>query len=496
MRQHIRRRSRIVLTSSALLASALFAGAASAQDTGSPQVQARSEQTVTAAGKRLAIAAEVGLVPVASKPGHADATAGYISYVGPARADRPVLFIFNGGPGAASAYLQMGALGPMRAHVPQDPAAVLPARATVTENPETLLDIADLVFLDPPGTGFSRIAADADRSFYQSVKGDADAAAQAAQAWLAAHGRTAAPLYILGESYGTIRAAAMVDALRTHAPALALRGILLLGQALNMIETSQRPDNVVAYPVSLPTLAAIACYHHRRPGSCDPAQSAAEASAFGPTYLAALFRGGALDGAARTKIAAKLEALTGISAAYYLAHDLRISKEQFRVELLRDEGKVLGRYDARYTAPRPVDASDVVGPDAFSPVSDLYGKAVLGQLARIGVADPADYRVIVRFPGDWAYGAGDSPFNDWPFMAQLEKNMAANPELRLFVGTGLFDLTTTVGATDYLFAQASLPTERYHNARYPAGHVAYSDDASWHQLVTDIRAFLRAGSSR
>ncbi|PNU05645.1 hypothetical protein A8V01_15750 [Novosphingobium guangzhouense] len=405
-----------------------------------------------------------------------------------------MLFVFNGGPGAASAYLQMGAFGPMRAHVPQDPAAPLPAAAEVSANPASLLDIADLVFLDPPGTGFSEIAKDADSAFYQSVKGDADAVSQAARAWLAENRRTGSPLFILGESYGTIRAAAMVDALRAQDAKLNLRGVLLLGQALNMIETSQRPDNVVTYPVSLPTLAALACYHHKRPAPCDPDSSADKATAFAPAYLDALYKGRTLDEAARGTIATKLADLTGIPAAFYLAHDLRISKERFRVELLRGEGKVLGRYDARYTAPLPANAGEMVGPDAFSPVSDLYGKAVIGQLFAIGVANAQRYKVISRFPGEWSYGAGDSPFNDWPFMARLEAAMAAEPDLRLFVGTGLFDLTTTVGAADYLFAQSNLTADRFVNRRYPAGHVAYSDDASWSKLVADVRAFVVAGS--
>ena len=485
----------------------LLAGGATAAQTRPPAtppttpptmtVKARSEQTAVIHGRRLAYAAEVGLVPVASKAGRPDATAGYISYARAAAAgpDRPVLFVFNGGPGAASAFLQMGALGPFRAQVPQDPAAPLPAAAPVIANPDTLLDVADLVFLDPPGTGFSALAADADTAFYRSVKGDADAVAQLARGWLAAHGRSAAPLYILGESYGTIRAAAMVDALHEQDPTLTLRGVLLLGQALNMIETSQRPDNVVTYPVSLPTLAAIACYHHVRPAPCTPEGSAREASAYAEPYLAALFRGRALDAAGRAAVAARLEALTGIPRAYYLAHDLRISKEQFRVELLRARGKVLGRYDARYTAPRAADAGDTVGPDAFSAVSDLYGKAVIGQLTRIGVIDAAAYRATVRGGDDWRYGSGDSPFNDWPFMARLERAMAATPGLRLFVGTGLYDLTTTVGAADYLFAQSSLAPDRYHDARYPAGHVAYSDDASWRLLMRDLRAFLATGAA-
>lgn len=475
----------------------LVAGAAaSAQSLPAPMIKARSDQSATIAGRHVAYTAEVGVVPVASRPGRQDATAGYISYSVPARPERPVLFVFNGGPGAASAYLQMGALGPFRAHVPQDPTAPLPAMADVAGNPDTLLDVADLVFLDPPGTGFSALGPDADRAFYRSVAGDADAVAQLARTWLAAHGRTAAPLYILGESYGTIRAAAMVDALHRQDPTLTLGGVLLLGQALNMIETSQRPGNVVTYPVALPTLAAIACYHHVRSAPCTPEGSAREASAYAETYLAALFQGRALDAARRAAVAARLEALTGISRDYYLAHDLRISKERFRVELLRAQGQVLGRYDARYTAPRAADAGDIVGADAFSPVSDLYGKAVVGQLARIGVADASAYRVIVRGEDDWRYGAGDSPFNDWPFMARLERAMAAAPTMRLFVGTGLYDLTTTVGAADYLFAQSSLTPDRFRNRRYPAGHVAYSDDASWRLLMRDLRAFLAEKPSR
>ncbi len=221
-----------------------------------PLVKARSSAATVVHGRTIAYDAEVGLVPVASGPGRSDATAGYVSYR-VAGGDRPVLFVFNGGPGAASAYLQMGALGPRRARVPQDPALPLPAAPQVGDNGDTLLDIADLVFLDPPGTGFSAIAPGADTGFYRSVTGDAAALAQAARAWLAAHGRSGAPLYILGESYGTIRAAAMVDALREQDPALKLRGVVLLGQALNMIETSQRPGNVVSCDNSLAAGASL-----------------------------------------------------------------------------------------------------------------------------------------------------------------------------------------------------------------------------------------------
>jgi carboxypeptidase C (cathepsin A) len=486
-------RQRLLIATLALTAQ----GGATAIAQPTSVVEGRSEQSLTLRGKRLDYTVEAGLVPVSSAPGRNDASAGYIAYVRKGRAaERPVVFVFNGGPGAASAYLNMGALGPMRAQVPQDPAAPLPATAPVAPNSAPLLDIADLVFLDPPGTGFSAIQPGADLSFYHSTRGDADAVAQAARNWLIDHERRAAPLFILGESYGTIRAAAMVDALKRTDPELKLRGVLLLGQALNMIETSQRPDNVVTYPVALPTLAALACYHHKRPAPCDPQASAAQASAFGRTYLDALYQGRALPAAERDRIAARLEDLTGVSRTFYLGNELRISKERFRVELLRHEGKVLGRYDARYTAPLPPGASTMVGPDAFAAVSDLYGKAIIHQLARIGVKKPERYQVISPVSGEWAYGAGDSPFNDWPFMARLEQAMAADAKLRLFVGTGLYDLTTTVGAADYLFAQSNLAPDRFVNRSYRAGHVAYSDDASWRALIGDIREFIEVGTAQ
>ncbi|HET8612403.1 MAG TPA: septum formation initiator [Sphingomonas sp.] len=462
-------------------------------------VRAKSVQKVRVQGRTIDVAAEVGNLPVSSKAGAEDATVGYISYVPvkpAADAERPVLVAFNGGPGASSAFLQMGALGLSRVSVPQDPAAPL-GRPAAAPNDDTLLDAADLLFLDPPGTGFSSLAPNADLSFYHSVEGDALANAQAVKQWLASHGRLGAPIYILGESYGTIRATAMIDALAKVDPAIRLRGVLLLGQALNMIETSQRPDNIISYVVSLPSLAAIACYHHKAAAPCTPAGIADKAERFaGAIYLHALFEGRAIAPAEKQRIADQLAALSGIPASYYLTHDLRITKEQFRVRLLKDEGKVVGRYDARYTAPRPADAGETVGPDAFSAVSDLYGKAMPAYLAQLGVKNPADYKVLALPKGEWAYGGSDSPFADWPFMTIIEKRMKKDPDFRLFIGNGLYDLTTTIGAADYLIAQSDVPEGRYVLARYPAGHVSYSDDGSWRKMIGQIRAFLTSAPAR
>ncbi|MXO66172.1 S10 family peptidase [Altericroceibacterium endophyticum] len=456
------------------------------------EVLATRENRVESHGTALSVTTEAGLVGIESSPGHVDGSAGYISYVAKDDgADRPVLFIFNGGPGASSSFLHMGALAPVRAEVPQDPQTPLPAQAKITANNNTLLDLADLVFIDPPGTGFSNIADNADRDFYMSTHGDAEAASQLVTQWLADHDRKNAPIYILGESYGTIRATEMVATLHEMDAPARLQGVILLGQALNMIETSQRPDNIVTYPVSLPSQAAIACYHGVITQPCKPEEIAQEVSDFAEEYLHALYQGRDVPTAEKRAVAEKLAEFTGISADYFLTHDLRISKERFRVALLQDRGLVTGRYDARYTERLPDDAGLLYGPDPFSAVSNLYGEAMKRYLANdLGLPNTADYKVLNQMEGSWSYGSGDSPFNDWPFMTIIEDAMERNPDLRLFVGSGMYDLTTTIGAADYLIAQSDIAQDRYSLNVYPAGHVAYSDDVSWAKLMVDLRRFI------
>ena len=441
---------------------------------------------------------EVGTVEVDAGAHSPAATAGYISYSQPgADASRPVVFAFNGGPGASSAFLHMGALGPWLAKVPSDPMATLPTAFTVSPSSSGLFGLADIVFIDPPGTGFSNRAVDGAESF-RTVSGDAEAVAQLVVVWLSEHGREGAPVYIVGESYGTIRAVAMLDALKAQDRLVNVRGIVLLGQALNMIETSQRPDNVITYPVSLPTMAAIACYFNKLDLPCDPQTAAQEAAEFGARdYLPALYRGSELPQNKRDRIASRLAELTGLSQGYYLANNLRVSKERFRLELLRDEGLVLGRYDARYLSPRPEGDPKSVSHDAFSQVSQRIAETVVDHLeSRLGVVGAERYRTIARPDGTWSYGGTDSPFADWPFMSIFERHAAANPCLRLFVGTGLYDLTTTVGAADYLFAQSELSPERWRNEVYDAGHLFYSDEDARAKLLSDLAEFIRADSCK
>ena len=440
---------------------------------------------------------EASVLPVAADGKQADASVGAIGYSLPGDRARPILFAFNGGPGASSTFLHLGVLGPYRVEVPADPAAALPETVVPVSNAGGLLDTADLVFLDPPGTGLSS-RGEGDPAVYNSVAGDAAAVAQAVVGWLEAHDRMDAPVYILGESYGTIRAVAMLDAFAAMEHKPDVRGVVLLGQALNMIETSQRPDNIVSQALALPTLAAIACYYDKAEAACEPEEGARAAAEFARSdYLSALFAGTRLEDDARRPIAERLQALTGIDAAFFLSHDLQISKEQFRVALLHDEGRVLGRYDARYTAARAADAGETVGPDAFSAVSNLYAAAMPLYLERFGIVpDAAAYKVLAMPEGEWRYGGADSPFADWPFMTSVERAARANPCLRLFIGTGMFDLTTTTGAADYLLAKSDLPEDRAVSKTYGAGHMFYSDPASRERLLDDLRSFIAGDACR
>ncbi|MFD2781803.1 hypothetical protein ACFS32_12630 [Novosphingobium pokkalii] len=253
----------------------------------------------TFGGQTVAYTARVEATEVKT----ADGAARLVSFAylrdGANPATRPVLFAFNGGPIVASAYVHVGGLGPRRAAFPDDIAAD-PAKVTLADNPASPLDAADLVFVDPASTGFSTVAPGTDPHAFWSVRADAAQVAAFIRAWLAAHGRTGAPVYVLGESYGTNRACEIARQLAQGPDPLPLAGVVLYGQAANIIEYAQRPANVTSYVASLPTLAAIAWYHGKADRQ-DPAfqgmdlpafLAAARAFAKGD-YLTVLYQGSA-----------------------------------------------------------------------------------------------------------------------------------------------------------------------------------------------------------
>ncbi|MBL8555930.1 MAG: hypothetical protein JNL41_16760 [Phenylobacterium sp.] len=448
-------------------------------------------------GQKVDYVATVGATEIRNAAGEPTCRFVTTAYVKPGAdpAKRPVLFAFNGGPSSSSATLHMLALGPRRIVVAQDPKAPAPNPPQLVDNTLTVLDACDIVLIDPAETGFSRIMGAGKQAYFYSVNGDAQSVSDFVAAWIRANGREASPRYVLGESYGTMRAAVMAGQLSATLP---LDGVFLFGQAVNMIETSQRAKNALAYATNITALAAIAAYHGKSRGlPGNPAEVVEIAYEWGMRdYLQALLKGNDLPAAERRAMAERLEALTGVSRAYYLEHDLTITKVAYLRELMKAEDLMLGMYDARYVGPAPKAGERPVDPAGKlqAPIQPM----MLEHYARtLGVPWPAaDYRGIAPGANAWEWngtlGPG-GPFFDYDYQAQISKAFKANPKFRLMIGTGYYDLTTTIGPARYLVTQSDYPRERVFQRQYVGGHMAYTHEPSLKAFTDDIRAWVKGG---
>lgn len=446
-------------------------------------------------GHHLSYAATVEGIDVPDAEGRPGARIVSFAYTadGADPAKRPVLFLFNGGPISASAWVHLGGFGPKRVAFPDDVKAD-PSTFRLVDNHYSPLDVADLVFIDPASTGFSRVLPGHKPEDYYSVKADGQQVAAFVRAWLTKHGRLGSPIYMLGESYGTNRAAEVAGQLAEAPEPILLDGTILYGQAVNIIEYAQRPGNIISYVASLPTLAAIAWYH----GKIDRAgrtveQVVAEAECYaGTDYLDALFRGNSLPEAERRAVAKRLEELSGIPAAWYLAHDLRITKEQYRTELLKDRGLLLGRADARYTAPL-TEKGNAPDPSSILPDTvESYFRRYLADDLKVDWPEPYLASAGVGGLEAWDWGA-TTPFSDWPYYKRITKMFEANPHYRVFVANGYYDTQTTVGAAHYLVTQAGWPKDHVRLEYYDGGHMGYSVEATVRRFSDDIRSFITSG---
>ena len=404
---------------------------------------------------------------------------------------RPVLFVFNGGPISASLWLHIGAVGPKRVSAPDDLSAPVDAFELV-DNTHSPLDVADLVFFDPASTGFSHVVDGGDPSAFFSIEADAAQFVDFIEAWLARHRRDGTPVYILGESYGTMRAAEAAGQLAEEGGPPPAAGVFLMGQAVNIIEYAQRRQNIISYVVSLPTLAAMGWEQDRvdRKGR-NFETFIAEATKFGETdYLTALFQGNRLEDDELRRIADKLEEYTGIPADYYVENRLRISKEQYRTELLKSDGKVLGRSDGRYVGDDPRGDASGILTEAY-----LKGfKAYLSSVFDLEIGE--EYKTLANVGGlaGWEWG-GSSPFSHFDYSVRLNDAFEANPGFRLLIGNGYHDTMTTVGAAEYLAAQADWPMEQVRLSFYQGGHMAYSIDETAEAFGNDIRHWVEGSGS-
>lgn len=448
-----------------------------------------TKQTLELPGRTLDFAATAGSIRVFDGKGEPLADIAYTSYQldGADRATRPVTFLFNGGPGASSAWLQFGAAGPWR--LPLDGGALSPsASPEVRPNAETWLDFTDLVFIDPVSTGYSRFAAsgeDARKSFY-SVDGDVNAIALVIRRWLEKHDRLTSPKYVAGESYGGIRGPKVVRQLQLQ-HGVGVRGLILVSPLLDFREFAG--TSLLQYVATLPSYAAVA---REAKGPVKRADLAdVEAYARGE-FLADLVKGEA-DKEATNRLADKVAELTGIDQAVSRRLAGRFDVGEFRREFDRKSGKVTGRYDAsvRGFDPYPDSSSSRFGDPSGDALQAPLTSAAVDVLARkLNWRPDGSYEVLNgSVEGHWDFGRGINPPQS---VSELRQILATDAKLNVLVAHGLFDLATPYfGSKRVLDQLPAFVTQRVKFVVYPGGHMFYSQSGSRQAFRSEVEALIR-----
>lgn len=413
------------------------------------------------------------------------------------KSQRPVTFIYNGGPGSSSIWLHMAFVGPRVIDVPGDATAVGSPPYQLKDNPLSLLTVSDLVFIDPVGTGYSRALGKKKNKDYWGVDEDAASMNEFVRLYITREQRWNSPKYLLGESYGTIRAAVMAEGLRDIN--INLNGIILVSPAMNM---GTLPffvaGNDLPYATHLPPMAATAFYHNRLPQQpTDLDAFLNEVRSFTENdYISALFKGSTLSDSERQQIAAKLHQYTGLSTDYILRADLRIYSERFRKELLREQGVAIGRLDGRFILDEVDDLNDVPGEDpASSFVSPAFVALFQNYIAsELGVSEEKPYATLNRSANQqWQRSSrARSVFAGYvDVTSSLTNSAVSNPELRIFVANGYHDLTTSFYASEYMMAHSDIDPARVTLKNYYGGHMMYLHQPSFDALATDLIDFIQ-----
>ena len=411
---------------------------------------------------------------------------------------RPVCFVFNGGPGSSSIWLHLGALGPKRVVIRED-GTMPPPPYRVTDNQESWFEHFDLVFIDPPHTGFSITGSEEARKKMLSVDGDVDALAECIRTWLGRHRRWSSPVYLAGESYGTTRGAGLADKLQDLG--VALSGLVLVSCAMDLQTFIFSPRNDLPYALFLPAFACVAQYHGKLSGSLGASPDAARTAAeefVTEEYLAALHAGARLSKAARKRVVSRMAQLTGLAPSLIEEKNLRISDQTFFFELLRDRGLIVGRLEARVTGPmaasRSRDWEFDPGIEAIAAPYTMAAHAYMSE--RLGVDTQMRYEVLsMDAHKQWNWNRGEQKGNGFASTSpDLSRALRRNPHLRVLVASGHYDLGTPYSASDWSLAQLDVPSEvlaRVEHHYYDAGHMMYTREADMLKLKRDLATWLK-----
>ena len=458
--------------------------------------------TAIIGGSEVKYLVQTGMLPVLKDDGSPRANVFYVYYaaIGKdgkrlARGDansRPITFCFNGGPGSAAVWLHFGGLGPKRVDLPPDglqPASI----AQIVDNPNSVLDVSDLVFIDPVGTGISRAAKGEKPEQFFGVEEDITAIGEFVRLFTTREERWQSPKYLCGESYGVLRASGLVDYLQDN-HGMYFQGLVLLSGLVSFQTLSPDSGNDLPFILALPTLTATAHYHKKLApdlqADFDKAVRDSRAFAQGD-YALGLLKGRALNAEERKRLAAQLARFTGLSADLATDANLRISPSVFRERLLRSEGKILGRYDARVTAEDAdrlhndpeFDPSftNVIGP--FSAATNAYIRT------QLTYESDAPYRVLTGLNWNYSRFAGRYAATS----SQLADAMKNNPRLRLLILVGRRDLAVPPDAMRFSVDHLDIPDSLRANIRwaeFESGHMMYLFKPDADKLRMELTSFL------
>ena len=480
-----------------------------------------SEGSVSVEGHRIdykAVAGTLILHGSGDKENEPEVSMFYVAYMkkGVAATKRPITFIYNGGPGSATVWLHMGAFGPKRV-VTSDDSHTPAAPYGLVNNDYSLLDASDVVFIDAPGAGFSRlIADDADKAkraaqmkerkkAIYGVDGDGHAFAQFITQFLSKYDRWNSPKYLFGESYGTTRSAVLANILENE-DSVDVNGVILLSQILSFDTSIDGPEFNpgidLPYALALPTFAATAFYHHKlpqQPVELEPFLKEVEQYAMGD-YTQALLAGSRLGDAQKQTVAEKLHQYTGLPVAYLLKANLRVSGGMFEHELQTGDDTTTGRLDSRFSGPSidPMGKDSDYDPQSSS-ISSAYIAAFNDYVRRdLKFGGSRQYREYADI-GHWDFSHkppgvhGEALQSSTNVMPDLATAMKTNPNLKVYLNGGYYDLATPFFAADYEMHHLPIPAKLDGNISYswyPSGHMVYAHEASLKLLHDNVARFI------
>ena len=405
--------------------------------------------------------------------------------------NRPIMFAFNGGPGSSSVWLHIGMLGPKYLKLPGDGTTAPSPPVGVQDNPHSLLDACDIVFVDPVSTGYSRADDEKKKSSFHGLDADIESCGEFIRRWITEHERWASPKFLLGESYGGVRAAGLSKFLQSR-HGMSFNGIVLLSAVLDFATLRATSGMDQSHSVFLPTYATVAHHHGKIKGNRDIIFANAKAFAF-DEYAAALIQGSELPEKRQTEIAKKLEQYSGIPTETWIRHRLRINPSLFRAELLRAENKTLGRFDARVAWQKPDPNSDYPQYDpSYSLALGAFSTALKDYLGReIGYKLEEPYEILTGKVHPWKWSGENRIVN---VSDRLATAMRDNPHLRVLVMSGYADLATPPESVGHsLRHMPNLPKSLRKNIStvyYDAGHMFYLNAPDLKKSRQDLLNFI------